>query len=152
RRRARGTRQDRGERHPPRHRRHRRPGDSQRGEPVKQTTALGDPRPAGRAHGGRIRPGIAPAADQAGMAGALIALVLRFAATAPHFRTVVSLLDVARPIPGTAILGAGVSFVIMAAGIDLWVGSAVGVTARFAVWPAIEGFPPAIAVLAAIAA
>jgi ribose transport system permease protein len=123
---------------------------------VKETTTLGGPaaaaRPAARERHDRLRRRVTTAADQAGVAGALIALVLVFSATAPYFLTVDNVLDVARQISVTAILGAGLTFVIMTAGIDLSVGSAVGVTALFAVRPALDGFPPAIAVLAALGA
>ncbi|SFP32108.1 MULTISPECIES: ABC transporter permease subunit [Actinomadura] len=120
---------------------------------MKGTTAPGGPAaPAGRTHHDRLRRRVTAAADQAGVAGALVVLVLVFAASAPYFLTVDNLLDVARQISVTAILGAGLTFVIMTAGIDLSVGSAVGVTALFAVRPALDGFPPAIAVLAALGA
>lgn len=99
---------------------------------------------------GRLRSGMLSAADRLGVAGALIALVLLFAVVAPNFATPDNLLDVARQISVTAILGAGLTFVIITAGIDLSVGSAVGVTAFVGVALALNGFPAALAILGAV--
>ncbi|KWX22636.1 ribose ABC transporter permease [Mycolicibacterium wolinskyi] len=98
----------------------------------------------------RLRSGMLSAADRLGVAGALIALVLLFAVVAPNFATPDNLLDVARQISVTAILGAGLTFVIITAGIDLSVGSAVGVTAFVGVALALNGFPAALAILGAV--
>lgn len=99
---------------------------------------------------GRLRSGMLTAADRLGVAGALIALVLLFAVVAPNFATPDNLLDVARQISVTAILGAGLTFVIITAGIDLSVGSAVGVTAFVGVVLALNGFPAPLAILGAV--
>ncbi|WP_131740570.1 ABC transporter permease subunit [Actinomadura roseirufa] len=101
---------------------------------------------------GGLRKGVAAAAERAGVAGALALLVIVFSVSAPYFLTVDNLLDVARQISVTAILGAGLTLVIMTAGIDLSVGSAVGVTAFVAVRLSVGGAPAAAAVAAALAA
>ncbi|WP_033289030.1 ABC transporter permease [Amycolatopsis jejuensis] len=90
--------------------------------------------------------------DWLGVSGALVVLVLLFAIVAPYFFTVENVLDIARQIAVTAILGAGLTFVIVTAGIDLSVGSAVGVTAFTAVVLALHGVPAPLALLAALAA
>ncbi|MBS1692563.1 MAG: ribose ABC transporter permease [Actinobacteria bacterium] len=98
----------------------------------------------------RLRAGLRALTDRLGVAGALACLVVLFAVTAPNFATPDNLLDVARQISVTAILGAGLTFVIITAGIDLSVGSAVGVTAFVAVSLAMNGFPAPLAILGAL--
>lgn len=99
---------------------------------------------------GRLRSGLLSAADGLGVAGALIVLVVLFAVVAPNFATPDNLLDVARQISVTAVLGAGLTFVIITAGIDLSVGSAVGVTAFVGVALALNGFSAPCAILGAV--
>lgn len=99
-----------------------------------------------------LRDGMRLLADRAGVAGALIVLVILFAVTAPNFATPENLLDVARQISVTAILGAGLTFVIITAGIDLSVGSAVGVTAFVAVSLAMAGMAAPLAIAGALLA
>ncbi len=99
----------------------------------------------------RVRNGMRALADRLGVAGALVALIVLFAVVAPNFATPENLLDVARQISVTAILGAGLTFVIITAGIDLSVGSAVGVTAFVAVSLAMAGVPAALVILGALA-
>lgn len=96
------------------------------------------------------RPG--SATDWLGVLTALLVLIIVFAIAAPHFFTVPNLLDIARQIAVTAILGAGLTFVIITAGIDLSVGSAVGVTAFVAVSLSLRGVPAPVALPAALAA
>ncbi|WP_206311582.1 ribose ABC transporter permease [Streptomyces sp. DASNCL29] len=100
----------------------------------------------------RLHAGLSTLADRLGVAIALIVLVALFALVAPYFLTVVNLLDVARQISVTAILGAGLTFVIMTAGIDLSVGSAVGVTAFAAVSLTLNGAPAPLALAVALLA
>ncbi|MDF3304422.1 ribose ABC transporter permease [Rhodococcus sp. T2V] len=99
-----------------------------------------------------IRHHVTALADRLGVALALIVLIAVFSAVAPYFLSVDNLFDVARQISVTAILGAGLTFVIMTGGIDLSVGSAVGVTAFVAVALSINGAPTPIALLGALAA
>ncbi|ABG92654.1 MULTISPECIES: ABC transporter permease subunit [Rhodococcus] len=99
-----------------------------------------------------IRHHVAALADRLGVALALIVLIAVFSTVAPYFLSVDNLFDVARQISVTAILGAGLTFVIMTGGIDLSVGSAVGVTAFVAVALSINGAPAPVALLGALAA
>lgn len=112
------------------------------------------PRPSGRAatSAQRVRGFLRLLTDRLGVAGALVALVVLFAVVAPNFATPDNLLDVARQIAVTAILGAGLTFVIITAGIDLSVGSAVGVTAFVAVSLAMNGVPAPLAIAGALLA
>ncbi|NIH83332.1 ABC transporter permease subunit [Amycolatopsis granulosa] len=91
-------------------------------------------------------------ADWLGVLSALLVLVIVFAIAAPYFFTVPNLLDIARQIAVTAVLGAGLTFVIITAGIDLSVGSAVGVTAFVAVSLSLHGVTALVALPAALAA
>lgn len=98
----------------------------------------------------RLHAGLTSIINRLGVAIALIVLLALFAAFAPNFLTVANLLDVARQISVTAILGAGLTFVIMTAGIDLSVGSAVGATAFVAVALTLDGAPAPAALAAAL--
>lgn len=98
----------------------------------------------------RLRAGVVALADRLGVALALLLLVVVFGVAAPYFFTVDNLLDVARQIAVTAILGAGLTFVIITAGIDLSVGSAVGVTAFVAIALSLNGVSAPWALLAAL--
>lgn len=89
-------------------------------------------------------------AEQGGIVVAFVVLLAVFAVTTPHFASVENLLDVARQISVTAILGAGLTFVILTAGIDLSVGSAVGVTAFVAVALALQGAPTVVVLIVAL--
>ncbi|BCZ85599.1 ribose ABC transporter permease (plasmid) [Paraburkholderia terrae] len=64
----------------------------------------------------------------AGIYVALLLLCLVMSVGAPNFLTLENLLDVSRQISITAILAAGLTFVILSGGIDLSVGSALGMT------------------------
>ncbi|MGN8197977.1 ABC transporter permease [Salinisphaera sp. RV14] len=63
---------------------------------------------------------------------ALIVLVCLFAVTSPAFLTVRNLIIVAEQVAVFAILGVGMTFVILGAGIDLSVGSVAGLAAMIA--------------------
>lgn len=89
--------------------------------------------------------------DRAGMAVVLVLLVLLMAAIAPNFLTLGNFFNVTREVSVNAILAAGVTFVILTAGIDLSVGSALGVTGVSAVWLSVHGWPAPAALVAALA-
>jgi ribose transport system permease protein len=89
--------------------------------------------------------------ERLGVASALIVLVAVMAIIAPNFFTTDNFLDVARQISVTAILAAGATFVILTAGIDLSVGSAVAVTAMVAVGLGRNGSPTIVALPCALA-
>ncbi|MFK4273670.1 transporter, partial [Streptomyces milbemycinicus] len=118
---------------------------------AQREPAIDSPRSSGPTRM-RLHTGLSTLADRLGVAIALIVLVVLFALAAPHFLTVVNLLDVARQISVTAILGAGLTFVIMTSGIDLSVGSAVGVTAFAAVSLSLDGAPAPLALAVALLA
>jgi ribose transport system permease protein len=82
----------------------------------------------------------------------LVALVALMAAIAPNFGTIDNLLNIARSISINATLAAGLTFVILTAGIDLSVGSIVAVSGVVAVLVANGGAPAPIAVLAGVTA
>lgn len=69
----------------------------------------------------------------AGIYVALSLLFLVMSVGAPNFLTLDNLLDVSRQISITAILAAGLTFVILSGGIDLSVGSALGLTTYAAI-------------------
>lgn len=71
---------------------------------------------------------------------------------APNFATVDNLLNIARAISINAIIAAGMTFVILTAGIDLSVGSIVAVSGVTSVLAAVAGMPAVVAVLVGILA
>ncbi|UOQ57862.1 ribose ABC transporter permease [Leucobacter allii] len=87
-----------------------------------------------------------------GILVALIALIVVMAIIAPYFGTTRNLLEVVRQVSAIAILAAGGTFVILTAGIDLSVGSALGVTAMAAIVTANSGAPWFVSVVVALAA
>jgi ribose transport system permease protein len=90
--------------------------------------------------------------DRAGIPAVLVALVSLMAFIAPDFVSVTNLLDVARSVSINAIIAAGMTFVILTAGIDLSVGSIVAVSGVISVLAAVAGAPSVVAVLIGILA
>ena len=90
--------------------------------------------------------------DRYGILFVLIALVLLMAAIAPNFASMDNFWNIARAISINAILAAGMTFVIITAGIDLSVGSTVAVAGVVSVMVAITGVPAPLAVLIGILA
>lgn len=66
---------------------------------------------------------------ESGILGALILLIIVGAIISPHFLKATNLVNVIRQIAIAGILGIGMTFVILTAGIDLSVGSIVGLVA-----------------------
>ncbi|GAA5040459.1 ribose transport system permease protein [Thermocatellispora tengchongensis] len=97
-------------------------------------------------------PGFAYWWDRLGIVAVLIVLVALMAAIAPNFATVDNLLNIARSISINAILAAGMTFVILTAGIDLSVGSIVAVSGVVAVLCAVADVPAPLAILAGVLA
>jgi ribose transport system permease protein len=87
-----------------------------------------------------------------GMALVLVVLVVLMSLIAPNFFTVTNLFEVARQVSVNAILAAGVTFVIITAGIDLSVGSVLGLSAMVALLVSLMGAPALLAVVAAVLA
>ncbi|MFE7979007.1 ABC transporter permease [Streptomyces shenzhenensis] len=85
--------------------------------------------------------------DRVGILVVLVVLTALMAAIAPNFATVGNLLNIARSISINAILAAGMTFVILTAGIDLSVGSIVAVSGIVAVLTATSGVPSPVAVI-----
>jgi ribose transport system permease protein len=90
--------------------------------------------------------------DQLGIAIALVILITLMALIAPYFWSVNNLLEVMRQVSAIAILAAGGTFVILTAGIDLSVGSALGVTAMTAIVLSDIQAPAIVSILGALAA
>ncbi|MFF7983401.1 substrate-binding domain-containing protein [Streptomyces sp. NPDC007901] len=83
---------------------------------------------------------------------ALIALVIAMSALSGDFLTTDNLLNVGVQAAVTAILAFGVTFVIVAAGIDLSVGSVAALSATVLAWSATQhGVPVFLAVVLAVA-
>lgn len=83
---------------------------------------------------------------------ALIVLVIAMSALSGDFLTTDNLLNIGVQAAVTAILAFGVTFVIVAAGIDLSVGSVAALSATVLAWSATSaGIPVVVAVLLAIA-
>ncbi|MEU6606355.1 ABC transporter permease [Streptomyces shenzhenensis] len=90
--------------------------------------------------------------DRVGILVVLVVLTALMAAVAPNFATVGNLLNIARSISINAILAAGMTFVILTAGIDLSVGSIVAVSGTVAVLTATSGMPSPVAVILGVLA
>jgi ribose transport system permease protein len=90
--------------------------------------------------------------DRVGILVVLLALIALMVVIAPNFASISNLLNIARAISINAILAAGMTFVILTAGIDLSVGSIVAVTGVVGVLAAIGGLPAAVAIPLAILA
>ena len=90
-----------------------------------------------------------------GLAATLAVLCVVFAAFAPHFFSADNLLNVSLQASITAIIAAGMTFVILTGGIDLSVGSVVALSGIVATATLKIGLPPAVglplAVLTALA-
>ncbi|MEV7201831.1 ABC transporter permease/substrate-binding protein [Streptomyces griseoluteus] len=83
---------------------------------------------------------------------ALIVLAVALSALSGDFLTTDNLLNIGVQAAVTAILAFGVTFVIVAAGIDLSVGSVAALTSTVLAWSATQsGMPVALAVVLAIA-
>nr|WP_203618534.1 substrate-binding domain-containing protein [Streptomyces bauhiniae] len=83
---------------------------------------------------------------------ALIVLIVALSALSGDFLTTDNLLNIGVQAAVTAILAFGVTFVIVAAGIDLSVGSVAALTSTVLAWSATQsGMPVALAVVLAIA-
>ena len=85
--------------------------------------------------------------DKVGMPFVLLVLVVFMLIKAPNFGTVSNLFNVARSISISAILAAGMTFVIITTGIDLSVGSTIAVSGCIAVLAAQQGLNPLLAIL-----
>lgn len=85
--------------------------------------------------------------DKVGILGVLVLLVIIMAIIAPNFLSMNNLMNIARSISINAIIAAGMTFVIITAGIDLSVGSIIAVSGVSAVVACIAGAPAIIGIL-----
>ncbi|MGX9347309.1 ABC transporter permease subunit [Microbacterium sp. KNMS] len=90
--------------------------------------------------------------DRVGILIVLVALIVLMSVIAPNFASLDNLSNILRAISVNAILAAGMTFVIITAGIDLSVGSTVAVSGVVAVLAAAAGAPAPIAVVAGVLA
>jgi ribose transport system permease protein len=84
--------------------------------------------------------------------GAVVALFAVFSITAKNFFTMRSVLSLLLQTSTTTLMGIGVTFTIITAGIDLSIGSVVALTGTIAVMAAIAGVPIWISWLIGLAA
>ena len=87
-----------------------------------------------------------------GLGAALAVECVVFALFAPHFFTADNLLNVTLQASITAIIAAGMTFVILTAGIDLSVGSVVALSGIVATGTLKMGLPPVLALPSAVLA
>jgi ribose transport system permease protein len=87
----------------------------------------------------------------AGLAGALIALIIVASFVSPHFLNPVNLLNVLRQVALYGILGVGMTFVILTRGIDLSVGSTVAISGVCGALLMEAGLPIPVMVLCCLA-
>ncbi|MBB1503058.1 ribose ABC transporter permease [Propioniciclava sp. MC1683] len=90
--------------------------------------------------------------DRVGILAVLVLLIIFMLFAAPNFGTVDNILNIARSISINAIIAAGMTFVILSAGIDLSVGSTVAVSGVSAVLAAVAGAPAVVAILVGVIA
>jgi ribose/xylose/arabinose/galactoside ABC-type transport system permease subunit len=111
---------------------------------VEPEPTVGVRRPGGRAVAGFVRAN--------GLLLALVALLVIGTLLSPYFLTLANLANVARQAAIVGILGIGMTFVILTAGIDLSIGSIVGFVAIAFASLMANGVPWPIAMLLAIVA
>lgn len=90
--------------------------------------------------------------DRVGIVAVLVVLTAFMCVVAPNFATTDNMFNVMRAISINAILAAGLTFVILTAGIDLSVGSIIAVSGVAAVLAAGAGTPAPLAVLVGVLA
>ncbi len=93
------------------------------------------------------------AAEYAGLASALVALIAIFSLTTDHFFSLTTFRSIANQIPAAILVATGMTLVLIIAEIDLSVGSVLGLaSAVLGVAMAQQGWPLWLAVLAALTA
>ncbi|MBD1566500.1 ABC transporter permease [Vibrio sp. SA48] len=97
---------------------------------------------------------MADAMQALGILPVLILIVIVFSFVAPHFMSEANMMNIARQASINIVLAAGMTFIILTGGIDLSVGSILGVTAVIAliasINPALAEFAVPIALLAGL--
>ena len=87
----------------------------------------------------------------AGLAGALVALIVAASFISPHFLNPINILNVLRQVAMYGILGIGMTFVILTKGIDLSVGSTVALTGVLGALMMEQGVPIPLIIVACLA-
>lgn len=96
--------------------------------------------------------GFSAFAKQFGIWLVLLVLLIFFAIASENFLNSHNLLNVARQVSMLGIVAVGFSFVLLLGGIDLSVGSVVTLVNIVCAWLMVNaGWPPAVAVVAALA-
>lgn len=91
--------------------------------------------------------------DLLGLGGALVALIVFFALTTDHFLTAANFRTIANQVPADLVIAVGMTFVLIAGGIDLSVGSVLALSsAVFGVALASWGWPFPLALLGGLGA
>jgi len=112
-------------------------------------TAPADPSALERAE--QTRRGFGQVWDRYGIVVVLLAMVALMAVIAPNFLSLSNGFNVARAVSINAVLAAGMTLVILTGGIDLSVGSVIGVSGVTSVLLWNAGAPAVVAVLGGIA-
>jgi ribose transport system permease protein len=100
---------------------------------------------------GALRERLSDAVSQLAAAGALIVVVVVLSIASPDFLTANNLFNVGVQAAVTAVIGVGMTLVIITAGIDLSVGSVAALTWIFGVSSMVSlGFPPTLAILVGV--
>lgn len=100
---------------------------------------------------GALRERLSDAVSQLAAAGALIVVVVVLSIASPDFLTANNLFNVGVQAAVTAVIGVGMTLVIITAGIDLSVGSVAALTGIFGVSSMVSlGFPPTLAILVGV--
>lgn len=87
----------------------------------------------------------------AGLAGALVVLIVAASFISPHFLNPINILNVLRQVAMYGILGIGMTFVILTKGIDLSVGSTVALTGVLGALMMEQGVPIPLMIVACLA-
>ena len=100
---------------------------------------------------GALRERLSDAVSQLAAAGALIVVVVVLSIASPDFLTANNLFNVGVQAAVTAVIGVGMTLVIITAGIDLSVGSVAALTGIFGVSSMVSlGFPSTLAILVGV--
>jgi ribose/xylose/arabinose/galactoside ABC-type transport system permease subunit len=86
----------------------------------------------------------------AGLAGALVVLIVAASFISPHFLNPINILNVLRQVAMYGILGIGMTFVILTKGIDLSVGSTVALTGVLGALMMEQGVPIPLMIVACL--
>lgn len=87
----------------------------------------------------------------AGIGSVLVGIIIYFSIKSPNFLTVTNFIGIANQLPSAILVAVGMTYVLIVAGIDLSVGSIVGLSsAVFALALEQHGLPIPVAILASV--